>query len=89
MTSQKAQLERMHKLLVRSTITNIIQQMELAGGGFPHSMTVLQEVIVGVVAYYVKTGGDEAVLQEMFAGVTHQLTEARLKGMQRAQVTAE
>lgn len=69
-----------HNRDVGGIVKAIIKPTLEAGGEMTDVLVILESVIVGVLLFAVKIGGDEKVLDKLMEGVKERLAEQRVKG---------
>lgn len=68
----------LHNRIAPEALKAIIRPINEAGGSVEDILVVLESVIVGVVLYGAKVGGDEIVVDTIMEGVKARLAEQRL-----------
>lgn len=74
----------LHNRVAPAALNAIIRPIHEAGGSIEDVLVVLESVIVGVVLYGAKVGGDEIVVDTIMDGVKARLAEQRLGPMSPA-----
>jgi hypothetical protein len=73
-----------HNQIAGPIVASIVKPVIESGGGMTDVLVVLESVILGVVLFGVKLGGDERVLDEVMLHVKERLAEQRLSGINPA-----
>jgi hypothetical protein len=72
----------LHNIIAGRIVASIVRPVIGKGGDIPQVLTLLESVIVGVILFGVKLGGDGRVLDTMMENVRARLAEQRLTGIE-------
>ncbi len=71
-----------HNAEVGKIVRSIVAPIAMSGGTTTQMMVLTESVLVGVALACIRLGGDELVLDQVFAGAKARLAEIRLKDLQ-------